>query len=194
MMRNFSKVALVSVGVLLAAKVGTIAANAAGEEDAEQVAPAAEQVVESPAKDVLPEMLAMLAAERDVLEKKRVALETKEADLALVEETLSRQMTDLSALKEELRTLLEASDAGKEQDLKKLVGIYTAMKPTEAGSIMGDMDLEVATLVIAAMKESDSGPILAKMDVRRAQTISRIIYERSRLPGDQRPVPVPAGG
>ena len=56
------------------------------------------------------------------------------------------------------------------------------------------MDLEVATLVIAAMKESKSGPILAKMDAQRAQIISKIIYERSKMPGDQKPVVVPARG
>lgn len=193
MIRMISKIGMMSVGVILTAKVGLMAANAAGDETAvteESAVPAETMVVET--RDVLPEMLAMIAAERETLEKKRVAIETREADLALVEETLQRQMTDLASLKEELATLLEASEAGKEQDLKKLVGIYTAMKPAQAGAIMGDMDLEVATLVIASMKESDSGPILANMDVGRAQTISRIIYERSRLPGDQRPIP--AGG
>jgi flagellar motility protein MotE (MotC chaperone) len=35
------------------------------------------------------------------------------------------------------------------------------------------------------MKESKAAPILANMSIVRAQAISKIIYERSKLPGDQ---------
>ncbi len=144
-------------------------------------------------KGLHPELLVNIAKERDVLEVKRVALEAREAELELVEEALSRKMADLTALREELEQLLEHADKGHRDDLARLVRIYKAMKPSQAGAIMSDMDLEVATLVIAEMAEKDAGPILANMNMRRAQIISKIIYERSRLPGDQRPVLVPAG-
>jgi hypothetical protein len=41
-------------------------------------------------------------------------------------------------------------------------------------------------MVLGTMPERDAAPILANLDIVRAQAISRIILERSKLPGDQR--------
>lgn len=143
---------------------------------------------------VLPELLVDIDRERRALAERREQLEIEAADLEIVRATLSRQHDELSALQTELDRLLGNLRTGHADDVERLVRIYEAMKPAEAGAIMSDMDLEVATLVIAAMKESKSGPILAKMDAQRAQIISKIIYERSKMPGDQKPVVVPARG
>jgi flagellar motility protein MotE (MotC chaperone) len=60
------------------------------------------------------------------------------------------------------------------------------MKPKEAAAIMNDLDIEVTVMVLGTMPERDAAPILANLDIVRAQAISRIILERSKLPGDQR--------
>lgn len=212
MTRRMPKIAMAAAGMMIVARLGlmtadaatdadetvTAAAEAAGEEAAAAPTPA-EAILspdqpEPPRGDGVAEMLALVAAERRALEDRRTALEAKEADLLLVEEGLRRQRIELIALKDELGRILEAADLGDDNDLARLVKMYGAMKPKEAGAIMADMDLEVATMVIAAMRERDAGPILANMPAPRAQTISRIIYERSKLPGDQRPVVLPAGG
>ena len=59
------------------------------------------------------------------------------------------------------------------------------MKPKDAANIMNTLDIEVAVLVLGEMKERDAAPIFAKMNVVRSQAISKIIFERSKLPGDQ---------
>ena len=71
-------------------------------------------------------------------------------------------------------------------DVDRLVALYAAMKPKEAAAIMDDLDIEVSVMVLATMPERDAAPILAKLNRTRARAISRIILERSKLPGDQR--------
>ena len=77
-------------------------------------------------------------------------------------------------------------DAARQADVDRLVALYVNMKPREAATIMNDLDIEVAVTVLGAMPERDAAPILAAMNVVRAQAISMIILERSKLPGDQR--------
>lgn len=143
---------------------------------------------------VLPELLVAIAEERRALEAQRELLDTEAAEIDLARAALLRQHGELTALQAEMGRLLANLRTGHADDVDRLVKMYEAMKPAEAGAIMTDLDLEVATLVIAAMKESRSGPILARMEPQRAQIISKIIYERSKMPGDQKPVVVPRGG
>ncbi|WP_134680617.1 MotE family protein [Paracoccus ravus] len=213
-MSRISRFALASICALTLFKFGSLASQAASGASEPASAPAvadsqtvsedrptANRALLAPASSqrkeadtgLSEELLVDLAAERRSLEKQRVALEARAADLALVEENLQRQLSDLTTLRDEVNALLERSQAGHQQDVTQLVKMYRAMKPSQAGLIMGDIDLEVATLVIAEMDEKAAGPILANMDKTRAQTISKIIYERLKLPGDQKPIVVPFG-
>lgn len=135
---------------------------------------------------ILPEFLAAIAAEREALEQRAAALDQREAEIAFASAALSTQERQLSALKGEIERLLGVADESHLADVARLVKIYRAMKPVEAAQILSNADLEVTVLVLAAMSERDAGPIVAKMDQLRAQAVSKIILERSRLPGDQR--------
>ena len=55
---------------------------------------------------------------------------------------------------------------------------------------MNDLDIEVTVMVLATMKERDVAPIMAAMTPVRARAVSKIILERSKLPGDQKLVNV----
>ena len=96
------------------------------------------------------------------------------------------EQTQLSALKTEVEGLLTRVKQSQTDDLNRLVALYSAMKPKEAAAILDDMDIETAVLVLATMPERDAAPILAQLNRVRARAISRIILERSKLPGDQR--------
>lgn len=135
---------------------------------------------------MLPEFLAAIAAEREALEQRAAALDQREAEIAFASAALSTQERQLTALKGEIERLLGVADENHLADVARLVKIYRAMKPAEAAQILSNADLEVTVLVLAAMSERDAGPIVAKMDQIRAQAVSKIILERSRLPGDQR--------
>lgn len=131
-------------------------------------------------------MLQALNEERDLLDAQKSRLEQREFEIALAEEKLKIDQSYLSELKVELETLLETVRKAQTEDVDRLVSLYSAMKPKEAAEIMDDMDIEVSVMVLATMPERNAAPILAKLNRTRARAISRIILERSKLPGDQR--------
>lgn len=135
---------------------------------------------------LLPELLSAIAAERMAMAQRTEALDLREAELAFAAAALSEQSNQLGQLKSEIERLLKLADGNHHDDVARLVKIYRAMKPAEAAEILSSADLEVTVLVLAAMTERDAGPIIARMNQVRAQAVSKIILERSRLPGDQR--------
>jgi len=153
-------------------------------EAAENIAdPATEEARTS---SVLPELLLDLSAERRAMEERRTGLNEREAELKLYEASLAKRRDALIVLRDELDSRLVATNEEHAQDLERLVRIYTSMKPDQAAGIMNDSDLEVSVMVMSAMSERSSGPILAMMNPVRARAISKIIFERSRLPADQK--------
>jgi flagellar motility protein MotE (MotC chaperone) len=132
------------------------------------------------------EVLSAIATERGLLDDQRAALDERASEIALAEETLSIEMARLSELRGELEGLMTKIDEAREADVARLVALYVNMKPRDAATIMNDLDIEVAVTVLGAMPERDAAPVLAAMNVVRAQAISMIILERSKLPGDQR--------
>lgn len=220
---NLAKIGMATAALFVAAKIGIAVTDEVIAADPEKAiaeaqkndAPAPETavhgedmvagkdaitVVETPANEdatagkILPEMLAGIKAEQGAILSRQEALNIREADLDLARATLLREREDLEALRKKLEELLVEVKSGHEDDLTKLVQIYSKMKPVQAGPIIGQLDLEVATMIVAEMKEAVSGPILGNMDPERARLITKLIYERSQLPGDQKPVVVKIKG
>ena len=131
-------------------------------------------------------MLQALNEERELIDSQKERLAQREAEIDLAEEKLLIEQERLTALKGELDDRLERIRKAQTDDVDRLVALYSAMKPKEAAAIMDDMDIEVSVMVLATMAERDAAPILARMNMTRARAISRIILERSKLPGDQR--------
>lgn len=138
----------------------------------------------------LPELLAAVAAEHQALAARKEKLDEREAEINLARALVLKQNEELTRLREDVAALLEQAKGAEAADVTRLVKIYEAMKPAEAAGILQAADLELAVLVIAAMAERNAGPIMAAMAADRANAVSRILLERSRLPGDQQPVVV----
>ncbi len=166
------------------------AANAASgaTEDAEQpqAAPAPPKGGNSNQCELPEEILATVSQERALLDEQKASLAQRASEIQLAEETLAIETARLGELKTEVEGLLGKIDASRQADIDRLVGLYTNMKPKEAAVIMNDLDIEVAVTVLGAMSERNAAPIMASMNTVRAQAISMIILERSKLPGDQR--------
>jgi flagellar motility protein MotE (MotC chaperone) len=76
-------------------------------------------------------------------------------------------------------------EANKTDDLNRLIDFYKNMKPADAARIMDDLDIETTVMVLGTMNPRSAAPILAKVSPVRARAVSKIILERSQLPGDQ---------
>ncbi len=132
------------------------------------------------------EIFLAIDGERNLLSKQRDSLEERMASVSLAEEKLKQETMRLRELKKELEGLFARVQQAKSDDLRRLVEIYRGMKPKEAATIMNTLDIEVAVMVLGQMKERDAAPIFAKLNLVRSQAVSKIILERSKLPGDQK--------
>ena len=140
----------------------------------------------SPAQcDTPEEVLQSLARERELIAAQKQDLASRQSELALAKEKLEIEKTALLELKSDIEDLLARVKAAETEDLERLISFYENMKPSEAARIMDDLDIEVTILVLAKMKPRAAAPILAKMSPVRARAVSKIILERSQLPGDQ---------
>lgn len=160
---------------------------------ADTAAPAA--VAEQTGLEGLPdgapdEILQMIAAERARLDSQRAALSAREAEIAFVRDALASERSQLEELRAGLEELLARAESRHEADVSQLVDLYKGMKPREAAGLLASMDLEVTVHVMTAMEPRSAAPILAEMPPHRAQAVSQVLLERSKLPGDRQPVQV----
>ncbi|GAA6209887.1 hypothetical protein NBRC116601_31800 [Cognatishimia sp. WU-CL00825] len=131
------------------------------------------------------EVLRALSVERDLIMGQQKTLNLRESELALAKEKLSIEKAALVELKESIQSLLGKVEAAQTEDLERLISFYKNMKPAEAARIMDDLDIEVTIMVLGTMNPRTAAPIMAKMAPVRARAVSKIILERSQLPGDQ---------
>ena len=123
--------------------------------------------------------------ERELLAGQRDDVAARRADLELGREKLRIETERLSELRDELAGFVARVEAAQSADMDRLIALYRAMKPKEAAAIMDDVDMEVVIAVMGGMAARDAAPIMAQLDPSRARAISRLLLERSRLPGDQ---------
>ncbi|MCI5097414.1 MAG: hypothetical protein MRY77_13945 [Rhodobacteraceae bacterium] len=155
-------------------------------EPAEDIPPIVEGLSETMGECETPEeVLQSLAHERELVAAQRADLESRKSELALAREKLQIEKSHLLELQGAIGDLLARVEAAKTEDLDRLVEFYRNMKPADAARIMDDMDIETTIMVLGTMKPRIAAPILAKMSPVRARAVSKIILERSQLPGDQ---------
>ena len=138
-----------------------------------------------PSCEIPEQVLQALHEERKLLEAQKGDLADREAEVALAREKLEIEKTALNELKQSIEMLLGRIEAQQTEDLERLIALYQNMKPAEAAEIMDDLDIEVMIMVLGTMQPRVAAPILAKMSPVRARAVSKIILERSQLPGDQ---------
>jgi len=131
------------------------------------------------------ELLQAIRSERDLLAKQKGSMTQRRAEIELAEEKLQIETARLSELKTAIEDLLAKVERSESADVERLVKLYTNMKPADAAQIMNEIDIGVAVTVLGKMAERDAGPILARLSMVRARAVSKIILERSKLPGDQ---------
>jgi flagellar motility protein MotE (MotC chaperone) len=131
------------------------------------------------------EVFQSLSDERDLVDEQQRALDARESEVNLAREKLNIEKAALLELKGSIEGLLKLIEGQQTEDLQRLIAFYQNMKPADAATIMNEMDIEVVILVMGTMKPRLAAPIMAKMTPVRARAVSKIILERSKLPGDQ---------
>jgi flagellar motility protein MotE (MotC chaperone) len=132
------------------------------------------------------EMLAAIQKERELLATQKDELAQRRSEVDLAAEKVQVETERLTELKTEVEALLARVEKAKSEDLDRLIGLYGNMKSKDAAAIMNDLDIEVTVMVLGAMPEREAAPIMAAMSPVRVRAVSKILLERSKLPGDQK--------
>ena len=135
--------------------------------------------------DAPEEVLRSLNRERELVELQKQEIEQRKSELALAMERLEIEKASLTELKTSIEALLARVEASQTEDLNRLIEFYKNMKPADAARIIDDLDIETTIMILGEMNPRAAAPILAKVSDVRARAISKIILERSQLPGDQ---------
>lgn len=131
------------------------------------------------------DVLRSLVRERDLVYQQQQELDARKAEIALARERLDLEKASLTELYGSIEDLLARVEAAQTDDLKRLIDFYSNMKPADAARIMDDLDIETTIMIFGTMNPRTAAPILAKISPVRARAVSKIIFERSQLPGDQ---------
>ncbi len=135
-------------------------------------------------------LLQSVQQERALLDKEKSDLASRSAKLDLARQEVESQTARLTELKTEVQGLMDKAKASHSADVDRLVKLYQSMRPQDAAGLLDGMDLEVSVRVLSTMNERQAAQIMAKMSPDRVAAVSKIILDRSKLPGDQNQVVV----
>lgn len=139
-------------------------------------------------------ILEELATRRRELDAREAALLQKEALIKAGEKEFESKLTELSALRDEIKAMLEKANVQENEESARLIAIYEKMKPKEAATIFNTMDMRVLFPIVKGMKATKLSPILAKMDPAKARLITDALQQRSRVLPESTPERAAAAG
>ncbi|PWC35150.1 flagellar motor switch protein [Azospirillum sp. TSO22-1] len=108
-----------------------------------------------------------------------------EAVLGATETRIATQLQRLAEIKREIEGLMKQRSTLQQEDIRRMVAVYEAMKPRDAARILSDLDTDVVIDVLDHMAERRSAPILAELADAKAREVTRTILQRRALPGDR---------
>lgn len=123
-----------------------------------------------------------LTARREELDKREKDLATREAVLAATERELDQKIREMTAVRNEIESLMKQQSDEEQQRVDSLVKIYEGMKAKDAARIFNTLDMDVLISVIARMSERKSAPILAEMTPERARSVTILLAQQNQLP------------
>jgi len=143
---------------------------------------AAEAPATCPTSD---ELFLAISRERELVTDQRATLERDRAELELLREAVRQETLRLADLRDEIGEVLAGITRTEETEVRRLVTVYETMKPEEAARLLDGLDMSVTMTIIANMSEKRAAPVMARMSPLRAQAISRILVEMTKLPEDR---------
>lgn len=113
----------------------------------------------------------LLAKEQELVERENKIKEL-EAKLQLEKSVLDEKIKALEAVRREVASRLESRVAEDQENIEKLVGVYSNMKPQSAAQVLSNLDEQLAISILRKMKKQDAGSILNFMDPKKTKVLS----------------------
>jgi flagellar motility protein MotE (MotC chaperone) len=125
-------------------------------------------------------LLQALADRRKSLDAREGSLNQREALLKAAEQRLVDKQAELTAMRAEVKQLLDQVDEQEEKKINNLVKLYENMKPKDAARILNDLELAVLMRVVQRMNVRRLAPVLAAMESDKARAVTRRLAEQEK--------------
>lgn len=123
-------------------------------------------------------ILTSLDARRSELEERGRQLDERKADLERQDRELAVKLSELKELTTKLASTRDKDTKKRSTQLEQLANVYGAMNPSEAATLLEQLDLQIALQLVQRMPEKRIGQILALMSKERAIMLTRLISEK----------------
>ncbi len=123
-------------------------------------------------------MLQDLGSRRGQLDAREEGFDVQLQLLAAAEGKLDTKVKSLDLLKSDIKVLLGQADTQQEQEIGRLVAVFSAMKAKDAAAQFRVLDNSVRLPIAAKMKERVLAAILAKMPPTEAKQITEALARR----------------
>lgn len=127
-------------------------------------------------------VLRSLQARRETLDQRESGIATREAAAAAAEGRLQEQIAQLKSVETDVQALLDKMDAKRDERMAALVKTYESMKPKDAARIFNGMDDAILVDLAKTMKPATLAAIMSSMDSKRAEALTRMLADLSKLP------------
>lgn len=128
------------------------------------------------------DVLKQLSARREALDQRAQDIDKREALLKIYEQRIEQKTREMTALRQQIQTLLGQANESQAAQLDNLVKIYETMKPEDAAKIFDTLDMQILLGVIQRMKPKSTAPIMAKMSSEKAKEVTVSLLKQDKLP------------
>ncbi len=118
-----------------------------------------------------------LALKKAQLEAMKQELEQKIEQMTQIQIDIDASLTKIKAIEKKKNEKNQQKALREEINIKKLVKVYSSMKPKNAAKIIDNLDMAIAEKIFKAMKGDKAGSILSYVEPKRAATISKMLAE-----------------
>jgi len=129
------------------------------------------------------EVLQSLSKRRKTLDKQARELQLRENLMKAAEKRVEGRIAQLKALEQRIENDFKRRENMREAEYKKLVVMYSRMKPKKAARIFNRLNLDVLTQLVRKMKPASTSPILAAMDPAVAERVTMEIAVQGQQVG-----------
>lgn len=127
------------------------------------------------------DLLESLALRRKQLNLRETQLKLKENLLMAAQKQIDERISQLKKLEAKIQVDLKKQDVLKDGQYKRLVKIYSSMKPKEAARIFNGLNMEILVDLVRAMKAAAGSQILAKMEADKARAVTMILAKKEKM-------------
>nr|WP_319485760.1 hypothetical protein [uncultured Cohaesibacter sp.] len=126
-------------------------------------------------------ILERLANRRKELDDRAKSIEMREALLKAAEKRLQQRVDELKTIEQSIEVATKKRTEEQQQDVNRLVAMYSSMKSKQAAQIFEVMDQEILLDIVKAMKSRKLAAIMGEMKAESASALSAAIANSNSL-------------